>query len=67
MSLEREHSKALQEGFDLAAIHYPKVNASSCVRVLTNFYSAPLPVGLEVHAKVHSAYVEIWHEQQLMI
>jgi hypothetical protein len=30
--------------------------------VLTNFYSVPLPVGLEVQAKVHSAYVEIWHQ-----
>ena len=34
------------------------------MRVLTNFYSAPLPVGLEVQAKVHSAYVEIWHQGQ---
>jgi hypothetical protein len=30
--------------------------------VLTNFYSVPLPVGVEVQAKVHSAYVEIWHQ-----
>jgi hypothetical protein len=33
------------------------------VKVLTNFYSVPLPVGLEVQAKVHSAYVEIWHQK----
>lgn len=46
----------------MAAFHYPKVNASRCVRVLTNFYSAPLPVGLEVQVKVHSAYVQIWHQ-----
>ena len=32
------------------------------MKVLTNFYSVPLPVGLEVQAKVHSAYVEIWHQ-----
>lgn len=62
MIREREHLKPLQEGFDLAAIHYPKVNTSRCVRVLTNFYSVPLPVGLEVQVKVHSAYVEIWHQ-----
>ena len=62
MIREREHLRALQEGFDLAAIHYPKVNASRCVRVLTNFYSTPLPVGLEVQVQVHSAYVEIWHQ-----
>lgn len=64
MNQEREHLRPLQEGFDLAALHYPKVNASRCVRVLTNFYSTPLPVGLEVQAKVHAAYVEIWHQGQ---
>ena len=62
MLLEREHLKTLKEGFDLAAIHYPKVNASGCVKVLTNFYSTPLPVGIEVQAKVQAAYVEIWHQ-----
>jgi hypothetical protein len=25
-------------------------------------YSAPLPVGVEAQVKVHSAYVEIWHQ-----
>jgi transposase len=62
MLLEREHLKPLKEGFDLAAIHYPKVNASGCVKVLTNFYSTPLPVGIEVQVKVQAAYVEIWHQ-----
>jgi transposase len=63
MNLEREHLRALaEEGFDLAAVHFPHVNASGCVKVLTNFYSVPLPVGIEVQAKVHSAYVEIWHQ-----
>ena len=62
MSLEREHLRELKEGFDLAAVHFPHVNTSGCAKVLTNFYSVPLPVGLEVQAKVHSAYVEIWHQ-----
>jgi hypothetical protein len=63
MTLEREHLRALaEEGFDLASVHFPQVNGSGCVRVLTNFYSAPVPVGMEVQAKVHSAYVEIWHQ-----
>jgi hypothetical protein len=63
MNLEREHLGALaEEGFDLAAIHFPHVNASGCAKVLTNFYSDPLPVGVEVLAKVHSSYVEIWHQ-----
>jgi len=38
------------------------VNNSGCVKVLTNFYWAPVPVGVEVEVKVHAAYVEIWHE-----
>lgn len=62
MLVEREHLLPLKEGFELAAIHYPKVNASGCVKVLTNFYSAPLPVGVEVQVKVQAAYVEIWHQ-----
>ena len=62
MLIEREHLQPLKEGFDLAAIHYPKVNASGCVKVLTNSYSTPLPVGMEVQVKVQAAYVEIWHQ-----
>src|SRR5580704_5194109 len=65
MTVEREHLRGLaEEGFDLASVHFPQVNGSGCVRVLTNFYSAPVPVGMEVQAKVHSAYVEIWHQGQ---
>ncbi len=63
MIMEREHLLPLaQEGFDLASLHFPAVNGSGCVRVLTNFYSVPLAVGREVEAKVYSAYVEIWHQ-----
>ena len=63
MNLEREHLRALaKEGFDLAAVHFPQVNSSGCARVLTNFYSVPLPVGVEVQAKVYSSYVEIWYQ-----
>jgi transposase len=62
MLAEREHLLPLAaEGFDLAALHFPRVNQSGCVKVLTNFYSTPLPVGTSVQAKVYSAYVEIWH------
>src|SRR6202790_2924268 len=65
MHTEREHLSTLaEEGFDLAAVHFPHVNASGCIRVLTNFYSVPLPVGVEVQAKVYSTYVEIWHQGQ---
>lgn len=62
MLAEREHLLPLAaEGFDLASLHFPQVNQSGCVKVLTNFYSTPLPVGTTVEAKVYSAYVEIWH------
>ena len=62
MLAEREHLLPLAaEGFDLAALHFPQVNQSGCVKVLTNFYSTPLPVGTSAEAKVYSAYVEIWH------
>ena len=50
MIAEREHLLPLaSEGFDLAALHFPQVNHSGCVKVLTNFYSAPLPVGTSSH------------------
>jgi hypothetical protein len=63
MAIEREHLLPLAlEGFDLAAVSFPKVNGSGCVNVLTNFYSAPLPAGARTEAKAHAAYVEIWHE-----
>src|ERR1035437_3801857 len=51
-----------EEGFDLASLHFPQINASGCARALTNFYSAPLPVGTAVQVKVYSAYVEIWYQ-----
>lgn len=62
MAVEREHLLPLaKEGFDLAAVRFPVVNSSGCVKVLTNFYSVPAVVGTEVEAKIHAAYVEIWH------
>jgi Mu transposase-like protein len=65
MAVEREHLLPLtSEGFDLAAVRFPVVNSSGCVKVLTNFYSVPVAVGTEVQAKIHAAYVEIWHQGQ---
>jgi hypothetical protein len=63
MIAEQEHLLPLaEEGFDLASLHFPHINASGCVKVLTNFYSAPLPMGTSVQVKVYSAYVEIWYQ-----
>jgi hypothetical protein len=65
---EREHLLPLaEEGFDLASLHFPQINASGCAKVLTNFYSAPLPVGSSVEAKVYSAYVEIWYQGRRVV
>jgi transposase len=62
---ERAHLLPLaEEGFDLAEVSFPKVDGLGRVKVRTNFYSAPVRVGLEVQAKIHSSYVEIWHEGQ---
>lgn len=62
MEIEREHLLPLvAEGFDLAGVHFPKVNSSGTVKVLTNFYSVPVAAGVEVQAKVYAAFVEIWY------
>lgn len=67
MQLEQEHLLPLAEdGFDLARVCFPRVNASACVKVLTNFYSVPAAVGSEVQAKVYAAYVELWHQGRLL-
>jgi transposase len=63
MLIEREHLLPLAtEGFDLASLHFPKVDGKGCAKALTNFYSAPLAVGAEVLVKVYAAYVEIWYQ-----
>jgi len=63
MALEREHLLPLaKDGFDLAAVRFPLVNTSGCVKVLTNSYSVPLAVGTEVEAKIHASYIEVWRQ-----
>lgn len=63
MRAEQAHLLPLaQEGFDLAEVSFPKVDGSGCVRVRTNFYSAPLPADTRVQAKVYADRVEVWHE-----
>jgi len=63
MGIEREQLQPLvQESFDLAEISFPQMDRSGCVKVRTNFYSAPVPVGTNVTAKLHAAHVEIWHQ-----
>jgi transposase len=62
---EKEHLLPIaEEGFDLAEVSFPKVDGMGRVKVRTNFYSAPVRVGLEVQAKIYASYVEVWHEGQ---
>ncbi len=63
MEAELEHLLPLpQEGFDLAEVSFTLVDSAGCVKVRTNFYSAPAKAGTRVQAKVYSAYVEVWQE-----
>jgi hypothetical protein len=60
---EREHLLSLaDDGFGLASLHFPPINASGCAKALTNSCSAPLPVGTSFETKVYLAYVEIRHQ-----
>jgi transposase len=61
--VEREHLLPLApEGMDLAQTTFPMVNSSSCAKVLTNAYSAPLKAGTKVQAKIYASTVELWHD-----
>ncbi len=52
MNTEREYLLPLaREGFQIAEVRFPQVNAKGTVKVLTNFYSVPVAVGVEVCAK----------------
>jgi hypothetical protein len=50
----------------LAETSFPTVDGKSCVKVRTNWYSTPLPPGMRVRARLLPAYVEIWHERELV-
>jgi hypothetical protein len=63
--IERQHLLPLAaEGMDLARSSFPTVNSMGCVKVLTNAYSVPLKVGVEVHAKTYASTVEVWKDGQ---
>jgi transposase len=63
LAIERDHLLALAgEGFDLAEVSFPVVNASGCITVGTNAYSVPLRPGSKVQASLHAAHLEVWHQ-----
>jgi transposase len=67
MEIEHEHLLALSdEGFELAETSFPTVDGKSCVKVRTSWYSTPVQPGMRVRARLLPAYVEIWHERELV-
>jgi len=63
MAVEREHLlPLLAEGFEVAESSFPTVDQKGCVKVRTNWYSAPVKAGQKVHVKILPAQVEVWHE-----
>ena len=68
MALEREHLLPLPgEGFELVETSFPVVDTKGCVKVRTNYYSAPVKAGTSVQVKVQPAATEVsqkaceWH------
>ena len=63
MALEREHLLPLPgEGFELVETSFPVVDTKGCVKVRTNWYSAPVKAGTAVQVKVQPAAIEVWQE-----
>jgi hypothetical protein len=51
-----------EQGFDLAEIAFPRVDRLGCVRVRTNLYSAPAPLGKTVEVRLYPSHVEVRDE-----
>jgi hypothetical protein len=47
-------------------VSFPHVDGAGCVRVKTNPYSVPAPVGTCVEAKLGSAHIELWADGQCL-
>jgi len=63
MALERAHLLPLPgEGFELVETSFPVVDTKGCVKVRTNWYSAPVKAGTTVQVKVQPAAIEVWQE-----
>ena len=63
LTMEREHLLPLvEEGFELAESSFARVDQKGCVKVRTNWYSAPVEAGQRVQVKVLPAQVEVWQE-----
>jgi transposase len=61
--LERPHlGPVAEEPFDLQEISFPLVDGLGRIRVKTNAYSVPRPVGTRVEARLSADHVEAWHD-----
>jgi len=62
---EREREQLLPliaEGFEIAEVCFPTVDAKRRARVLTNWYSIPVRPGAKVRVLVYPQSVEAWHD-----
>jgi hypothetical protein len=63
MAIERQHLLPLaEEGFEWGETSFATVDGKGCVKVRTNWYSAPVRAGQKVRVMVLPAAVEIFQE-----
>jgi hypothetical protein len=67
MVVERAQLLPLAEqDFELADVSFPRVDGLGCVRVKTNFYSAPVPPGTTVEVRLYPSHVEVRDEGRVI-
>ncbi|MGH9476550.1 MAG: Mu transposase domain-containing protein, partial [Terriglobales bacterium] len=63
MALERPHLAALaQQGFGLEELSPARIDGKGCARIKGNWYSAPLPPGTRVEARIGPNHIQIEHQ-----
>jgi transposase len=63
MALERERLLPLTEpGFGLVETSFPQMDGNGRAKVRLNWYSAPVPVGRQVEARILPAEIQVWHD-----
>jgi transposase len=65
MTEERRYLQPMAtEGFDLAEISFPQVDAQGCVKVRTNRYSTALRPGTKARVRLLASMVEVWQDRK---
>lgn len=57
---------AVERGFDVSEVCFPRVDGLGCVRVRTNLYSVPATPGTTVEVRVRPSHIEISEEGRLI-